>query len=142
MKVVINKCYGGFSISPEAVVALAARKGVEINWFANVIDSTTDDLKLVPVSFEEAKDERMKDGRYMLPHAIIGNDPDSEGSWFENRPEDRADPDLVAVVEELGAAANGRHAELAVVEIPDDVEYQIDEYDGIEWVAEKHRTWS
>jgi len=28
-----------------------------------------------------------------------------------------------------------------VVEIPDDIEFVIEEYDGIEWVAEKHRVW-
>jgi hypothetical protein len=28
-----------------------------------------------------------------------------------------------------------------VVEIPDGVEWEIAEYDGLEWVAEKHRTW-
>lgn len=49
---------------------------------------------------------------------------------------------LVRVVEELGDEANGRFAELKVVDIPDEVEWQIDEYDGLEWVAEKHRTWS
>jgi hypothetical protein len=54
----------------------------------------------------------------------------------------RADPLLVQVVEELGEFADGRHAELKIVEIPDDVKWQIDEYDGLEWVAEKHRTWS
>ena len=27
------------------------------------------------------------------------------------------------------------------VEIPDDVEWQIEEYDGSEWIAEKHRIW-
>jgi hypothetical protein len=47
----------------------------------------------------------------------------------------------VAVVEELGARANGRHAELKVVEIPANVDWEIDEYDGAEWVAEKHRIW-
>lgn len=54
----------------------------------------------------------------------------------------RADPDLVAVVEELGEASWGRDAELKVVEIPDGVEWVVmsDEY-GVEWIAEKHRTW-
>jgi len=28
-----------------------------------------------------------------------------------------------------------------VVEIPDDVEWIVDEYDGKEWVAEQHETW-
>ena len=54
---------------------------------------------------------------------------------------DRSDPMLVAVVLELGTAAWTSVSELHVVEIPDDVEWQIEEYDGKEWVAEKHRTW-
>ncbi len=35
----------------------------------------------------------------------------------------------------------GPHSELKVVEIPDDVEFFIKDYDGMEHVAEKHRTW-
>jgi hypothetical protein len=54
----------------------------------------------------------------------------------------RNDPDLVRVVEELGTAANNWAANLRVVDIPDDVEWDIEEYDGLEWVAESHRTWS
>lgn len=53
----------------------------------------------------------------------------------------RTDPDLIEVIERLGNEANGRHAELKVVEIPDDVEWKIEEYDGQEWIAEEHRTW-
>ena len=54
----------------------------------------------------------------------------------------RDDPNLVAVVEQLGQAADGDCAQLKIVEVPDDVEWSIQEYDGLEWVAEQHRTWS
>ena len=54
----------------------------------------------------------------------------------------RSHQDVVEVVELLGSLANGDHAELWVVEIPDDVQWHIAEYDGLEWVAEDHRTWS
>ena len=54
----------------------------------------------------------------------------------------RNNPILVEIVEQLGEAADGGYAELKVVEIPDDVQWQIDEYDGNEWVAEKHRIWN
>lgn len=54
---------------------------------------------------------------------------------------DRADPLLVQAVEALGAKADGEHAELRVVEIPDGISWELDEYDGIEHVAEEHRTW-
>ena len=53
----------------------------------------------------------------------------------------RADHKLVECVETLGDIANGQFAKLKVVEIPDDVEWEIEEYDGVEWVAEVHRTW-
>lgn len=61
---------------------------------------------------------------------------------FYDRDLARDDPILVAVVEELGDAANGGCAELKIVEIPDGVDWQIEEYDGNEHVAETHRTWS
>jgi hypothetical protein len=53
----------------------------------------------------------------------------------------RDDPILIQIIRELGDDADTRFCTLKVVEIPADVDWQIDEYDGLEWVAEKHRTW-
>jgi len=58
----------------------------------------------------------------------------------------RDDPILIQIIEELGlrAAARGGYSKLGIIEIPDDVPadgWTIMEYDGMEWVAEKHRTW-
>ena len=53
----------------------------------------------------------------------------------------RDDPFLIIIVEELGDEANTRFSDLHITEIPDDAEWEIGEYDGQEWVAEKHRTW-
>jgi len=55
--------------------------------------------------------------------------------------EDRANPLLVKVVEELGKDAWGDCATLKVVEIPDDIKWTIEKYDGLEHIAEEHRTW-
>ena len=57
-------------------------------------------------------------------------------------PGDRCCPHLVRVVEELGRNASEEFAKLKVVEVPDDVQWTIQEYDGSEWVAEVHRTWN
>ena len=97
MKIVINRCYGGFSISKEA------------------------ELFMADLGNEKATDN-------------LGNNSDY-------REYDRNDPDLIAAVEELGEEANGTFASLKVVEIPNGIEWKIEEYDGMEWVSEVHRTW-
>jgi len=58
-------------------------------------------------------------------------------------PELRAAPALVAAVEELGGEMAGDDGTvLGIVEIPDDVQWHIHEFeDGTECVAENHRTW-
>jgi hypothetical protein len=61
---------------------------------------------------------------------------------FYDRNVARDDPYLVKIVKELGSEANGSHANLKIVEIPGDVSWHIGEYDGNEWVAEDHRSWS
>jgi hypothetical protein len=53
----------------------------------------------------------------------------------------RDDEKLVHVVEELGEEANGHCAELKIVEIPDDVAWEIEKTDGVEHVSAVHGTW-
>jgi hypothetical protein len=65
----------------------------------------------------------------------------TDPGWYD-REVARDDPYLVKIVRELGDKANGGYAELHIVEVPAGVEWDIAEYDGNEWVAEKHRTWS
>jgi hypothetical protein len=121
MKVVINRCFGGFGLSKYAFELLLQRKGVE--------------YETRPAKFaigDHDVDYYHKGHLGEDEHFITGYE------FFDNR----SDPDLIAVVEEMGAAADGWAAELAVVEIPDDVKWHIHEYDGMEHVAEDHRTWS
>ena len=63
---------------------------------------------------------------------------DGYGYDFNNH---RDDTKLVEVVEALGDKASGSCSNLVVVEVPDDAEWYIDEYDGWETVRERHRTW-
>jgi len=55
--------------------------------------------------------------------------------------DERSDLKLVECVEKLGEKANGECAKLKVIEVPDEVKYEIEEYDGREHVAECHSTW-
>lgn len=54
---------------------------------------------------------------------------------------ERTDPHLIEVVEVLGVDAEGNYADLKIVEIPDDVQWEITYYDGLESVREVSRTW-
>jgi hypothetical protein len=92
-QVVINDCYGGFSLSDRAIK------------------------------------------EYKNLAGITDND-------FHDRTIPRDDPYLVKIVRDLGMSANGSCANLKIVEIPGDVSWHVAEYDGAEWVAEDHRTWS
>jgi len=59
---------------------------------------------------------------------------------FEN---DRSDPVLVQVVEELGKKANTDYSNLQIRELPAGTKYRIDEYDGSESVmTQDEYTWS
>ena len=114
MKVVINSCYGGFSISKKAAEFMAKRGN-----------------KRAIAELEKSKNGKNK-GRWFGYGCVDGFD----GQY------DRSDSDLIAAVEELGSEkASGTFAELKVVEIPDGIEYEISSYDGIEHISEVHRTW-
>ena len=113
MKVVINRKFGGFDLSQEALIELQKR--------------------LTPDS-EIAINETEVDP----------DNPEAPSKLFvlwDHEVSTRSNPQLIEVVEELGSRANGSYAALKIVEIPDDVDVVIEEYDGDEWISEVHRAW-
>ena len=114
MKVVINKGFGGFQLSDEQFQRVLAIKGIEFDTKGSEFGWTD--------YFEKGTDNLLE---------------------FNIWDMERNDPALVQVVEEsddrvLDSWSDG----LKVVEIPDDVQWYIEDYDGNEWVAEPHRTWA
>jgi len=55
--------------------------------------------------------------------------------------DDRTNPKLIKCVEKLGDRANGEYSKLKIIEIPDNIDWEISKYYGIECVEEKHRIW-
>ena len=136
-KVVVNRCYGGFSVSPEAALWMWEHGWKELatpvdEYFG---DNHDDKAKALKKWRAYLAGDKKRPSLFVIPFT-----PD-ETAVLNDRPDNREHPPLVECVETMGAAANGPCAKLEVVEIPADVDYEIAEYDGLEHVAEKHRTW-
>lgn len=138
-KVVVNRCHGGFGLSDAALRAYAARKGLTLY--------PESDGRVGIVTYWTAPPEertgvlRDDDFRAATQEVRIASNARHSELTIYDRDIARDDADLVAVVEAMGDEASGRFARLEVVEIPADVKWRIEEYDGSEWIAEEHRTW-
>lgn len=132
MKVVINICYGGFGLSEKALDLYVAKKGLKMYKHKSGFYTTipVEDYEVIAAKENEDWDKPGFKGHESNKYC-----------WGERKIK-RNDQTLVEVVEELGPEANSKYAELAVIEIPDDVDFVIERYDGSEWIAEKHRTWA
>ena len=113
--IVINNQHGGFGLSRDAQISYLERSGIKYT------------LK--------DRDDRHSNARYGPIILVNGR------HWYD-RSIARDDLVLISLVEELGKASWGEHASLKIVRIPADVDWIIEEYDGLEWVAEQHRTWN
>ena len=145
MKIIINNCFGGFGISNNALVELMRRKGKEIYFYEMIFD----DSDKYTYAKTDADNENLfvtavcKDfGEVLIPE----NDEQSDEfeKHFINKSDTkwRTDNDLINLLEEKGSKyVSGPCSSLKIVEIPDDVEWGVEEYDGSEWISEKHRTW-
>lgn len=149
-KIVINVCYGGFGLSDEVYEKLI-ELGIPVRKYINETIGSDGRYKSVPenkgqIIFDREltpRGENDINDRLYYSYKDIKSVSTLVGRYWDTWLSDKRDhPLLVKVVEELGSErASGPHAKLKIVEIPDDVEYTIEEYDGTEWVAEKHRTW-
>jgi len=114
-EVVVNARHGGFSLSHEAELEYLRRAGIDYTL--------------------ESRGSRDDDNRYGLTIRVDGN------HWSGRHDIARDDPILVRLIKDWGDDVDGEYADLAIVQIPGNVDWIIEEYDGLEWVAEDHRTW-
>lgn len=136
MKVAINGCYGGFVLSDKAIEMIMKRKGFDCyryKWQYQMdkgykrIDKSDDKLGLTILYSTVDLGKEIEE----IP---------KENYWYYGNLE-RTDEDMIAVIEELGDEASGACGAVYIVEIPDGVSWEIDEYDGIETIHEVHRKW-
>lgn len=53
----------------------------------------------------------------------------------------RDDPVLISVIEDLGIDANGPKSRIKIVYIPQQIDFEIMECKGKEWIVEKYHYW-
>ena len=137
-KVILNKCYGGFGVSIEVYKLYAKKKGLSICFY----DCDYRNGKTIYKKIEEPTNPVFfhcftKD---IEDNVTISDDDYEKYSLWLCR-DYREDPTLIEVVEELGEKANSPFSDLRIVEIPSDLDYVIDDYDGIETLHENVREW-
>ena len=140
MKIVINSDYGGFGLSPFAYKELLRRKGQEAYFYKQIKYNYRDGEDVYKRIDGEVENDLFiacvnKD------HGAYTNDFE-DGTYVYFRDNVRDDADLIAIIEEYGSKkCSGMCASLKIVEIPDDVQWTIEEYDGWESVHEAHMVW-
>ena len=137
-KVILNKCYGGFAVSDEGYDLYARKKGITLYKYY--------------YDFGDCAYKRLNEDCYSVSDIYYFtkdfgddiksiSDEDFKKYCLYLEESCREDSILIEVVEELGQQANTYYSELKVVEIPDNLDYVIDNYDGLEILHEKVREW-
>lgn len=122
MKVVINRCFGGFRLSNEAI-----ERCIELGM--TVSESWDDDTDFVRTKDNDSF-TRVFNIKYWTSK--------------ERSKEFRSNPIVIQAVEELGEKANGYVSKLKIINIPFDTleGWEITKYDGMESIEESHESWS
>lgn len=116
-KIIYNDCYGGYTLSDNAIDWLSEHGSESTK---NFIAQKRIEAK-EKEDFSSASQDSIDNAKFYVMYAVR--------SFLK-----RHDPDLVAVVEALCKEVNGTFSELAIAEIDED-KYFIDEYDGRETVV-------
>lgn len=159
-KIVINKCFGGFSISPEIAIELfkIENKVDKVHIYCELDEDECNPIingyrRIDNFEFDEFGDFNNADvnrwSAYIticdLGELVKYKDLENNNSKYlltAQQDVDREDFNLINMIEKLGSnRCSGECAKLKIIEIPKEVEYEIQDYDGNEWIAEKHRTW-
>ena len=138
--IVINDCHGGFGLSAMAIERYHNIMNRPVWIETNRMCSLVKTVWLVPLD-QRVELPGPKEWQTMTDQEKLNYNDRYNNQVWSDRDLVRDDPVLIQVVRELGTKANAPVAKLKIVEIPASVEWQIEEYDGKEWVAERHRTW-
>jgi len=123
-KVILNKCFGGYSFSPEFIAEYLERTGAKNVTYQKTVYAKLGEREDIPMT----RDQFVEHSAGFDAYACV------DGERFEDRDIERDDPVAVEILEELGSkACSGRYALLGI-EKYNETKYaaRIEEYDGDE----------
>ena len=139
MKIAVNRCYGGFGLSPKAIEYYLSLKGLPCFFYKQTKYKHNGGVnEFIKVSTDEASGW---DTVYTKDLGDTISEYNKE-HYFYFRDIERNDPLLIQTIEHIGnKESSGPCAAVDIVDIPDGIQWEIDEYDGMESVHEAHRSW-
>ena len=142
MKIAINRCYGGFSLSDKAIEMIMKRKGLECYRYVQTKYSYKDGVnEYTKITGDNPKCRSLFVDYLTRDLGDTTNKLPDDAFWYYGSELARTDSDLISVIEELGDDASGNCGDIRIIEIPNGVDYEINDYDGMESVHEVHRSW-
>lgn len=139
MKIILNKCYGGFGVSPDGYKKYCEKKGLPCFVYDAKIGDFYTFVKTDSPS-DYARYSTKDFGNIISANDFYALTAKNDCQVYLSR-DYRTDPVLIEVVEELGDEVNTFYSRLIIVDIPDDMNYVIDDYDGIETLHERVQVW-
>lgn len=147
MKIALNKDgLGLFKLSPEAFVYYHTLKGKPCYFYR--IETFVEFPEMILV---ETKEDfiRFRDTSGYFSNKYFGKKVKAGESKKVKTSQifdtlykyDRTDSDLIKTIEDLGERANSIISDLKIVEVPDDIEFELFERNGCEYAVEKGRYW-
>lgn len=135
-KVILNKSYGGFGISRMGYELYAKKKNLDLYMYETEFKGEH--------CFYKKTDNDALFTQYFTKD--FGDNVDISEEDYKNYnlyldKGYREDPILIEVIEELKEKANSNFSDLKIVEIPDDLDYVIDDYDGLETLHQRVQEW-
>lgn len=140
MKIVVNRASSGFYLSYQGMTRYAELAGLTL--WPEGLDDCFDKTKYWIQPPNQRTPEPSHDEYMSWPISKRQEYNDNyRKSYLHDEYFERTDKFLIQTVEELGINASGDFTVLQVVEIPDDVDWEIESRENGERIVEKHRVW-
>jgi len=145
-EIVINRCWGRFNLSHEAIMLYAKLSGFKLYPFVEIREKEGKKWSPTTDKYRPYVNELSKDNPYDLifytKKPLNKDGSYDNNSWFGDDDIERDDLNLIKVVKKLKEESYNSLSELKIVKIPFNIKWTIEDYDGMESVEEEHKSYT